>query len=1027
MTVLFADVAGSTALGETLDPEDVRALMSRYYESAQAAVEAHGGTLEKFIGDAVMAVFGLPRAHGDDPERAVAAALALRDAVRSNSELEAIQLRFGLATGEVVATREVSGGHFLVTGDAVNVAARLQQAADTWEILATERTAFDASGRFEFDAARELPVKGRAEPVRVRALVGATTRSARPALGFVGREDELDQLRLTARRALRDRSPAVVSIVAAAGIGKSRLVEQFTSALLPELAPGARIEVAQCLPYGNQLTYWPLRSVLFGLAGIDESASPQQIQMGLQSWLGAGRESELLAATVGAENAETAAPTELFAAWRSAIARAASEQPLVLIFEDLHWSSDSLLDLVEFVMDPNEPVPVLTLAIARPELIDRRPAWGGGRRNFVSLYLDPLPEADIVAVVSPLLEGAPDELVRQVVKRCEGNPFFAGELARAAAEAGDVALPDTVQAAVLARLDLLPEAARRLLQVASVFGRSFRPAGVAALDPALDGLLDELLESLRGRDLLRRADAEHMAFRHILIREVAYSTLARGERARLHGAAGDWLETRAEGREDAVAEMVALHFREAAILRGPAEVRRKAAVWLRRAGESAARAAATREAEAHLRAALEFAEPGDETAEIWLRMGEVLSILPGGAEAYLRAREAATSIRNRQLAAAGALQTGVRWGASSRTTQEVIAEVLAEVEATIEGVTDIEVEGRLRAGLSFKPYWLSGQGRAPSADLDAAQANGERAAQIGRELDLPDLVSSALDGLGSVAQRRGDYQLAREFAQSRLQFGQRLSSHERRDAEHMVTWMSYCLGEPKSALASAEATFASLRAGQLPDWRLSATSWRLRGQLVLGRWEDAMRTARDELNQMEQLKALVPAWVQQSVPFAQIAARNRGEWELAEALAAAVRMAVPPSTPFRRLALALVDEDPARVLTSMEESAGAGVALGEQEALMYLSDLRAWPDRVPEWLRRYLEAAIVPCRLQGLRAVGLIEGDRALLQAALELARQTSDIPAVARLAVETGSEEEGRAALEAMGDRGQLERYGLV
>ncbi|MHB8572095.1 MAG: ATP-binding protein [Candidatus Dormibacteria bacterium] len=662
VTILFADVVGSTRLGRELDPEDLRALMARYYAAAQAAVAEHGGTLEKFIGDAVMAVFGLPRAHGDDAERGAATALALREAIREDPALDQIQLRFGLATGEVVATRDPGRDDFLVTGDAVNVAARLQQLAQPWEIIATERTAFDAHARFEFGDVREEEIRGHDAVERVRVLMGPRSPDrAAAGAGFVGREDELEQLRLTARRSFRDRTPGVVSIVATAGAGKSRLVEQFVSTEIPALAPRVRVETAQCLPYGRQLTYWPLRPVLFNLAGISDTETSAEIVASVERWLGNRAEAELLGATVGADNAELANASDVFAAWRSALARAAAADPLVIIFEDLHWSSETLLDLVEFVTGPGEQLPVLMLAIARPELIDRRPTWGGGRRNFVSLYLDPLSDSDIGRVVGPMLAGAEDELAREVVRRSEGNPFFAGELARAALETGGLALPDTVQATVLARIDLLEEAPRRILQVASVFGRSFAPDAIVAVEPALMPDLEAALTELRSRDLVRREAFGETAFRHILIRDVAYSTLPRAERSRLHAAAADWFESHSAGQEDALAEIIALHLREAATYRGTPELRSRAVEWLRRAADAALRAAATTEAETHLRAALQFADSGDVAADIWIRIGDLLVILSGGYPAYRGAYEAAANPRTRLVAMCGMLMTGLRW------------------------------------------------------------------------------------------------------------------------------------------------------------------------------------------------------------------------------------------------------------------------------------------------------------------------------------------------------------------------------
>jgi len=345
-------------------------------------VAEHGGTLEKFIGDAVMAVFGLPAAHGDDAERAIAAALALRDQVRADERLASrLAIRFGVSTGEVVAARDPSAGDFLVTGDAVNVAARLQQAADPGQVLVTQRTAHAAAGAFEFGTEMAIEAKGKSAPIVAQDVVRARARKARlPARPpLVGRDADLEQLELVARRAFSERRPSLVSLIAPAGTGKTRLLEEFLD-WLAGFRSDALVATAQCLPYGQQMTYWPLRQVLFTLAGVTEDAEPVELLEATRAWLaGAGADpaqAELLAATIGMAETEAPDRTQLFGAWRIAIEAASRVAPVVVVFEDLHWSSDSLLDLVEHLMQPRGEAPVLLIALTRPELLDRRPAWG---------------------------------------------------------------------------------------------------------------------------------------------------------------------------------------------------------------------------------------------------------------------------------------------------------------------------------------------------------------------------------------------------------------------------------------------------------------------------------------------------------------------------------------------------------------------------------------------------------------------------------------------------------------------------
>src|SRR2546421_2489639 len=682
VTVLFADMAGSTALGEELDPEEMRRLLARYYAIARESVEQHGGTVEKFIGDAVMAVFGLPTAHGDDPDRAVAAALMMRDRIRADALLaDRVAIRFGVSTGEVVASRDQSAGDFLITGDATNVAARLQQEAEPWAILASDRTV-RAANNFEFGDEMEVKARGKSAPVPARIVIGPKKAKAQRhvRLPLMGRENDLAQLQLVARRAVNERRPALVSIIAPAGVGKTRLVEGFMS-WLPSLAPDAMVATAQCLPYGQQLTYWPMRQVIFTLTNKTEDSPPAEVREAIGSWLrdvgveNADRDARLLAATIGEAGTEGVDKDLLFAAWRSAIEATARRHPLVIVFEDLHWSSDSLLDLAQFVMQPRGDASVLMLVLARPELLDRRPNWGGGRLNHLAIALEPLATNAIADLVRHLLDTDAPDVINLVAERSEGNPFYAGELVRSYLEHGSLEkLPDTVQATVLARLDLLPPGERRVLQLGSVFGRAFRASGVGALEPGLDQHVLELCENLADRDLIRPAEGDRYSFRHILIQEVAYSTLPRSERARLHAEAARWVETITPGREVARAEILAFHYREAAMLYTALEpgteettrIRSQAAKGLLKAADVAVAAAATPEAVHHLRASFEFVDP-KFLPRLHERIGD-LTAGDSGLEEYRLALEGYQAqhapVDDQLRALAGMLMVTTRWAGS---------------------------------------------------------------------------------------------------------------------------------------------------------------------------------------------------------------------------------------------------------------------------------------------------------------------------------------------------------------------------
>ncbi|HEY3248479.1 MAG TPA: adenylate/guanylate cyclase domain-containing protein [bacterium] len=870
VTVLFADVTGSTELGESLDPEDARALLARFYAIAQEIVPAFGGTLEKFIGDAVMAVFGLPRAHGDDAQRAVTAALALRDRVRADPGLgERLPIRVGVNSGEVVATRDPAASDFLVTGDAVNVAARLQQAAEPWAILCGERTVRALAGEFSVGPVVEIDAKGKAAPVKAVPVLGRAARAVPRRLPLIGRETDLAHLELIARRVFTERRPFLVSLIAPAGTGKTRLLEEFLERL-PAVIPHATVAIAQCLPYGQRLTYWPLRSMLFQLVGIPDDASPAVARDAVRAWTAdagvpdATRVADLLAATVGAAEAEVIDRDAVFGAWRTLIETAARRRPLVAVFEDLHWSSDSLLDLVEFVMQPRGDAPVLIVALTRPELLDRRRAWGGGRRNYASLALEPLSDESIAELVEQLLGRSAPELVATVVSRTEGNPFYAGEMVRSvldragsleddAAVARALAeMPDTVQATVLARLDLLEPAERRILQMGAVFGRTFRLAGVAALERDPEGDDDELLDRLIEKDLIRPADGDGFSFRHILIREVAYQTLPRAERARLHAAAGTWLEQHATGREDEVAELIAYHYREAATVASglhtredAGSVRQQAVRWLSRAASVADAAGAQTEALRHLQAALELAEP-EEHLDLYERIGNVYTGGTASVQAYQEAlklaREAGRPVDQQLRILSRMLMVYMRSQGSvaNRPTVDEMNAMRAEGRALLPQAADERVKAAFLIADAFYPFWR----RADTTPEEAAAA--EIAARdglaIAERLDDANLRSAALDALSGIAQNHGDWSGAHQLVQERLAFQARLNLLERVDAYSMATWTAVMLGNLEEADDVSAAGLALVQPGQVPAWTLHLQAWRAYALLLRGRWDETLRT-----------------------------------------------------------------------------------------------------------------------------------------------------------------------------------------
>jgi class 3 adenylate cyclase len=1064
VTILFADVTGSTELGESLDPEDVRALLGRYYALAKEVVAAHGGTIEKFIGDAVMAVFGLPQAHGDDALRALSAALELRDRVRAEPVLgEHVPIRLGVNTGEVVATRDTSGGDFLITGDAVNIAARLQQVAEPWAILCSERAAHAAGAAFTFGPAAAINAKGKRAPIRAAALVGRADGRIPDRIPLIGREADLAQLELIARRTLNERRPFLVSLIAPAGTGKTRLLEEFLDRL-PRLSPDATVAIAQCLPYGQRLTYWPLRTVLFRLAGIEEEPEPPAVRGAIQRWLAglgiehAEKAAELLAATVGAGESEITDRTALLGAWRAAIEAAARRAPVVLVFEDLHWSSDSLLDLVEYVMQPRGGAAVLMIALARPEILDRRPAWGGGRRNYVSLSLEPLSDAETGTLVGHLLNIRVPEIIARIVARAEGNPFYAGELVRSLVERAATqhdatsveralaTLPDTVQATVLARLDLLVPDERRVLQLGAIFGRAFHEAGIAAIAPELVPTLDRAIEQLLAKDLIRLGGAEGVAFRHILIREVAYHTLTRAERAHFHAAAGAWLEGNAAGRGDALAELIAYHYREAAALTGGRDrvaaediVRQKAVYWLTRAADVAAAGAATFETVRHLRGAIELAHD-ESLPELYERLGDATAA-EISVDAYLQAlrlcreRSRPAAQRLRVLANLLTLYTRFQGAVAKRPSEEEMHQLLGEGETLLAEVDDERTVARFLVAKGFLPFWIGARTQPTSSQIAEAEAHASRGLEIAQRLDDAGLQSIALDALSSCAIPRGAWRQSREHTRRRLAFEDRLDLVERIDAYSAAAWAACQLGDLDEAVDTSAAGLALLQPGQTPAQALHLVAWRIYALTLRGLWDEALAAGERAYHLWIESNRFAAGFAVRGFIAALDVARGRAETALIDRYREVVEeiaRQLPPDTPGRRF-VGFVSGDQQALATEVARSRSHPSVEYRERALSFCCDRG---HRLACDVTSALVAAAElheqqPLEAQARRALGIAAKDPQQLARARAVFERIRAAPYAARARCERalliGDPQEfaaGMRALEAIGDVDQLERF---
>jgi len=1054
VTVLFADMAGSTSLGEQLDPEEMRRILQRYYTIARESVQQHGGTVEKFIGDAVMAVFGLPTAHGDDPDRAVAAAVAMRQRIKADLLLGGrIAIRFGVSTGEVVASRDQSAGDFLITGDATNVAARLQQAAEPWAILASDRTV-RAAANFEFGDEIEVEARGKSLPVPARLVVGPrkTKARSRVQLPLVGRENDLAQIQLVARRAINERRPSIVSLIAPAGVGKTRLVEEFLG-WLPGLAPDAVIATAQCLPYGQQLTYWPMRQVVFALTGTSEDTPPAEVRDAIGLWLrdvgveDADRDARLLAATIGEGGTEGVDKDLLFAAWRSALEATARRSPVVLVFEDLHWSSDSLLDLAEFIMQPRGEAALLMLVLARPELLDRRPNWGGGRLNHLAIALEPLGNNAIAELVRCLLDTDEPDVIALVSERAEGNPFYAGELVRSYLEHGSLEqLPDTVQATVLARLDLLPADERRLLQLGAVFGRSFRPNGVAALAPELEPRVAALCDDLVDRDLIRSAEPNRYSFRHILIQEVAYGTLTRAERARLHAGAAGWVESMSQGREVAVAEILAFHYREAAVLYSALEpgepeterIRSRAAKWLLKAADVAVASAATPEAVRHIRASFDFVDPRF-LPRLHERIGD-LTAGDSGLEEYRLALEqyekAHAPVDDQLRALAGMLTVATRWAGSvgDRPSDEWMAELRAKGRRLLEQATDEYAIGRFLAADAFFVFWIQGRREPTAEELTESEASARRAMEIARSLGSAELESTVLDAMGGFYTAVSDWRSARETAERRIAIEDKLGLYERLDAHSVLAWMSYLMGDLETADRDSAQMAARLLPGQAPYPALHLFSWRAATLRMLGRWDEAAGVFWRAIEAWHDAGSHAAGYALRGFLAGYDIGKARGDARLTGAATDAIESIIArfPRGYNQADILSYVHDDSAFQPHDLFLRYSYPVELGERRFSLAADRRQEIPQAVlDEGLEKSIRIKAPLLEAQIRRARGLAMRDQSELAASIAIWEPRGVLPSLGRARAERGvirgdasETEAGLAILKKLGDANYLDRF---
>ena len=783
VTAVFVDLVGFTGRSERLDPEDVRAFLAPYHARAKAELERFGGTVEKFIGDAVVAVFGAPTAHEDDAERAVRAALAVRDSI---SELNAddpslgLSVRIGAATGEALVNLNArpEQGEQLAAGDVLNTASRLQSAAPPDGILVDEATHRLTQDVIEHREAETVSAKGKSDPLAVWEPVAPKARlgvdiAFRGGAPLVGRSDELNALLDAVGRSQRDRSSQLVTLVGLPGIGKSRLVWELFSALDSDPEQYVTWRQGRSLPYGDGVAFWALGEMTKAQAGILESDDAEAAEAKLRAaveyvlddveearWveshlrplagLGAGAEA-------GGDHA-----AEALASWRRFFEALAEQRPLILVFEDLHWADEGLLDFVDQMAEWTTDVPLLILCTARPELLDRRPGWGGGKRNATTISLAPLSQDDTAALVSSLLDGRLHaERRNELLARAGGNPLYAEEFVRMLTQAEEeLPLPESVQGIIAARLDTLPPDEKTLVQAAAIVGKVFWTGALGEILGLSRRVVEQQVHALERKEFVRRERRSSIAgetayvFRHVLVRDVAYSQIPRKRRADMHRLAAGWIEALAGDRSEDVADMVAHHYVSALDLdrragREDPELAARARTALAEAGDRSFALNAFPAASRFYEQALElWPEKDPGRAFVLVSYGKALFHAEGGGKEALR--EAADDLveRGDREAAAAALVglADVMHFAEGRTH-----DAAATIDRAVSLLADSPPSAAKAAALANRARF-----HGIADEMDEARALSEQALELARELGLDELQAHALNTRGIARTVGGD-------------------------------------------------------------------------------------------------------------------------------------------------------------------------------------------------------------------------------------------------------------------------------
>jgi predicted ATPase/class 3 adenylate cyclase len=903
VTVVFCDLVGSTARAEGLDPEDVRALLSNFHTRVREQFERFGGTVEKFIGDAVVAFFGAPVAHEDDPERGVRAALAIRDWAVDEPDLH---VRLGVNTGEALVAlgARPHEGEGIASGDVVNTAARLQSAAPVDGVLVGEQTFRGTERAIGYRIAEPVAAKGKAEPVAAWEALEARSRygvdlARRSGAPLVGREHEVELLVAALERAVGERTPQLVTIVGVPGIGKSRLLAELFHAV----GRGQRLVTwrqGRSLPYGDGVSFWAVGEMVKAQAGVLQTDTEAEAADKLVAAVGRLLPDETEARWVTSHVRALAGLSgdgdgggavdrrdEAFAAWRRFFEALAEHRPLVLAFEDLHWADDGLLDFVDQMADRLADIPILLVATARPELLARRQSWGGGKANAVTLSLAPLSDDETARLVHALLERAvlPAEIQTALLERAGGNPLYAEEFVRMASERGseDLELPESVQGIIAARVDALDPADKELLQDAAVVGKVFWSGALVAITGRDRFELEERLYELERRELVRRerrssmAGESEYAFRHVLLRDVAYGSIPRAARVERHRLAAGWVESL--GRPDDHADLLTHHYLAAIELARAAGVDSSAfaapaaAALLRAADRSLALNAFTAAARMY-EEALALGLGDEDYRRAVFRRGVALNVLGDPARvAVLEEARALFEAAGVEEAAAEASSTLAEalWyegrgeacmAALARAQELVQGKELSPAVARVRAQTaryamlDDEFDEAIRVGREaldmaerlgleeLRVNVLATIGTAfSSAELGAGDEMLQEAIAIGVALNSVESLR-AFNNLAVSAYNQGSISREHELLLESRAAAERVGSDSSvRFAEGILGWSFYAMGDWDESLRRCDAFIAECEAGSAHG--LESIAHSTRAEILLGRddLDGAMRAS----------------------------------------------------------------------------------------------------------------------------------------------------------------------------------------